>query len=363
MGFKRITPFVLSLLLLISSDMLAQRIKDKFELMVFSENFDSPSDIWSVEANSDNLFVIQDGEYIFQRKNSQTPYVVFAGLENPIGDCRLVTSIRIEKNMGSDAHAGILFMMQPEASGGFLVELNKKKEYRIRQIAAGVYRYLTGNKKNNGWTKCSAANEAGINNIIEVKMSAGTYDVFINDIYQSSFFEPAYKSGNIGIVVGPDSRARVDFVYVFGKGSALEPEMDESTSESDPQVSSTDGAEIIKLAESIIQLRTQINDLKKENEDLKRAMSTMRMSESEKTSEIKSLESDLKSLQDQLSQKEVEITKLTSEKNELLKYKEMAGGNENVDLVISLSKALKAEKEKTLKLEEELRKLKSGAKQ
>jgi hypothetical protein len=358
MRFMRTIPILLSLLLLISSELLGQRIKDKYELMVFSENFDSPSEIWSVEANSDNLFVIQDGEYILQRKNVQTPYVVFAGLDGPIGDCRLVASIRIEKNMGNEAHAGILFMMQPEASGGFLVEVNKKKEYRIRQIAEGVYRYLTGNQKNSGWVKCNAANEVGTNNIIEIKMSNGTYDVFINDMYQTSFYEPAYKSGNIGIVVGPDSRARVDFVYVFGKGPAMEPESNETNKENDSQASVSDGEEVIKLAESIIQLRTQVNDLKKENEELKRAMSTIRMSEGEKSSEIKSLESELKSMQDQLSQKEVEITKLVSEKNELLKYKEMAGGNENGDLVISLSKALKAEKEKTMKLEEELRKLK-----
>lgn len=347
-------------LILVSANTLAQRVTDKFELMVFSENFDSPSEIWSVEANSDNLFVIQDGEYILSRKNIQTPYVVFAGLENPIGDCRMVASIRLEKNMGNEAHAGVLFMMQPEASGGFLVEMNKRKEYRIRQITAGVYRYLTGNPKNGGWTKCGAANEAGLNNIIEIKMSQGTYDLFINDTYQTSFYEPAYKSGNIGIVVGPDSRARVDFVYVFGKGPANSIETEQESNPLNSEETSSNDTEVIKLAESIIQLRTQINDLKKENEDLKRAMSTIRMSEGEKSSEIKSLESEIKSMQDLLSQKESEIVKLSSENNELLKYKEMAGGDENGDLVISLSKALKAEKEKTLKLEEELRKLRMG---
>jgi hypothetical protein len=63
-----------------------------------------------------------------------------------------------------------------------------------------------------------------------------------------------------------------------------------------------------------------------------------------------------------LSQQEAQIAKLESENTELLKYKEMAGGAENGDLVISLSKALKAEKEKTLRLEEELRKLRMGNK-
>jgi hypothetical protein len=38
----------------------------------------------------------------------------------------------------------------------------------------------------------------------------------------------------------------------------------------------------------------------------------------------------------------------------------MAGGNESGDVVITLSKALKAEKEKNIKLEEELRNLRMG---
>ncbi|HMT29079.1 MAG TPA: hypothetical protein PKD91_07355, partial [Bacteroidia bacterium] len=44
----------------------------------------------------------------------------------------------------------------------------------------------------------------------------------------------------------------------------------------------------------------------------------------------------------------------------LLKYKELVGSNGNGDLVITLSKTLKAEKEKNALLEQEIRELKSG---
>jgi hypothetical protein len=65
-------------------------------------------------------------------------------------------------------------------------------------------------------------------------------------------------------------------------------------------------------------------------------------------------------MQDQIANKDAEIAKLAAERDALAKFKEMAGGNENSDVVITLSKALKAEKEKTMRLEEELRKLKMG---
>ncbi|MFM7902403.1 MAG: hypothetical protein ACKPAD_10505, partial [Bacteroidota bacterium] len=53
----------------------AQRVRDRFELLSFSDNFDTPSDKWTTEANSDNLLVIQDGEYILHRKNTFTPFL------------------------------------------------------------------------------------------------------------------------------------------------------------------------------------------------------------------------------------------------------------------------------------------------
>ena len=338
----------------------AQRVRDRFDLLTFSDNFDAPSERWTTEANSDNLLVIQDGEYILHRKNTSTPFLVIAGLDKEVDDCRLVASLRLDKNYGSDPTAGILFMMQPQASGGFLIELNRKKEFRVRQITAGNYQYLTGTSKNGGWTKCSPANEAGLNNIIEIRTAGGNYDLYVNDVYLVSFFEPSYKSGSVALVIGPDTRVRIDYVYIFTKSPvAADINTSEVKSPTDSAAESSSSTEdIIKLAESIIQLKTQINTLKQENEELRKAVSSLRSGESEKSVEIKSMEAEIKSMQDQIASRDSEIIKLTTEKDALLKYKEMTGGNENSDALITLSKALKSETEKNLKLEEEIRKLK-----
>jgi len=321
----------LVILLLFPSVSISQRVNERFELMLFSENFDAPSDKWTTTADNENLFVVQDGEYILQRKNAQKPFVIFAEIGQEITNCRM--------------------------SGGFLLEINKKREYRIRQITSGTYLPLTGNSKNEGWTKSTAINEPGQSNIVEIRTSNGTYDLYINEAYQTSFYEPAYKSGKIALIIGPDTRTRFDFLYVFGKGGSGD---SSSKAESPREPDTANGSEVIRLAESIIQLRTQINELKRDNDELKRNISALRSSENEKKAELKSVEEEIKLMQDQISSKDAEIAKLTAERDELAKFKEMAGGNESGDVVITLSKALKAEKEKNIKLEEELRNLRMG---
>ncbi|MFN5324497.1 MAG: hypothetical protein ACK5C5_06240, partial [Bacteroidota bacterium] len=302
----------LVILLLFPSVSISQRVNERFELMLFSENFDAPSDKWTTTADNENLFVVQDGEYILQRKNAQKPFVIFAEIGQEITNCRIVSSIKLDKTMGASAFSGIIFMIQPQLSGGFLLEINKKREYRIRQITSGTYLPLTGNSKNEGWTKSTAINEPGQSNIVEIRTSNGTYDLYINEAYQTSFYEPAYKSGKIALIIGPDTRTRFDFLYVFGKGGSGD---SSSKAESPREPDTANGSEVIRLAESIIQLRTQINELKRDNDELKRNISALRSSENEKKSELKSVEEEIKLMQDQISSKDAEIAKLTAERD------------------------------------------------
>ncbi|MBK8413440.1 MAG: hypothetical protein IPL22_02280 [Bacteroidetes bacterium] len=114
---------------------------------------------------------------------------------------------------------------------------------------------------------------------------------------------------------------------------------------------------MIELAESIIKLKTQINGLNEENEDLRKTISAMKTGDQERDVTVKNMEKQVKNLQDQVKKKEFSMDSLAKVNTELLKYKEMVGGNENADLVITLSKAVKAEKEKSTQLEQENKEL------
>jgi hypothetical protein len=312
-------------------------------------------------ANAENLFIVQDGEYILQRKSTTAPFAIIANFEEEFSNYRVVTSMKLDKSMSEDATVGMLFMMQQEGQGGFLVEINKNKEYRLRQIFKGSYKYLTGNSKDGGWVRSSYLNEPNFSNMIEIRTFNQNFDLFINSNFMMSFTEPSYQSGKLGLIIGPASRGKVDFMYVFTISDATTAANNSGNGENTAgQTNINSGPDMIELAESIIKLKTQINKLNEENEDLRKTISAMRSGEQEKEVTVKNYDKQVKALQDLLKKKETSIDSLKQVNADLLKYKDLVGGNENGDLVITLSKALKSEKEKNAILEQENKDLKSG---
>ena len=333
-------------------------MNEKFERLSVSENFDSAGNWWTVVSNAENLFIIQDGEYILQRKATGAPFAILAALDDEPGEFRAVVSLKLEKSMGEGAHIGLLFMMQPQGQGGFLFEINKKKEYRLRQIIGGAYRYISGSTKDQGWTRHPAVNEVGAPNILEVRTSKGAYDLYINNAYIRSFSEPNYRSGKLGLIIGPDTRGRADYFYIFKKGSITTP----TVNPNEVAAATASSPDLIELAQSIISLKTRINELEEENTGHRRTISAMSTGEQEKDVQIRNGEKQIAALQEQLSKKDAAIDSLTKQNASLRPYKDMIG-NKDGDVIINLSKALKAEKEKNQKLEQELKlyKEKSGS--
>lgn len=351
------TLLVLGLLLFVQP-LNAQLVKERFDKLSLSENFDSINTYWTTLANAENLFIVQDGEYILQRKAPAAPYAIIANFEEDFTSFRAVTSMKLDKSMSDDATVGFLFMMQAEGQGGFLCEINKNKEYRLRQIVSGSYRYLSGNSKDGGWVKSSHLNEPNFSNMIEIRTANRNYDLYINSSFVQSFSEPSYKSGKMGLIIGPSSRGKVDFIYVFTISSVPATTSNSSAGKNETGVTNTvAGPDMIELAESIIKLKTQINKLNEENEDLKKTISAMKSGDQERDVTFKNMEKQIKNLQDQIKRKESSMDSLAKANTELLKYKEMVGGNENADLIITLSKAVKAEKEKNAQLESENKEL------
>ena len=106
----------------------AQLVTEKFDKMDLSENFDSSNGMWTFMANNENLFLVQEGEYILNRKTTVSPFAVIANYENNLTAFRLVTSIKIEKSVDANGSVGIIFMAQADGQGGFIFELNTQKQ-------------------------------------------------------------------------------------------------------------------------------------------------------------------------------------------------------------------------------------------
>lgn len=333
----------------------AQTVNEKFDRLDLSENFDTSSGMWTFMSNSENLFLVQEGEYILNRKAPEKPYAIIANYDYNQPAFRMVTSLKIEKANDQNGSVGVMFMAQNDGNGGFIFEINTLKQFRLRQIVAGSYKYLTGDAKSGGWVKSNFINNLNVYNLFELKFSQRNYDIYLNNNLLMSFTEIAYKNGRFGYIVGPGSRAKIDFLYLFSASGKGEPTAGSSNNNQQQEGS----PDVIQLAESIIKLKTQINKLQAENEELTRNLENVKTADQEDENERKLKDKTITDLQKQMTKKEASFDSLLKVNQTLQKYKEMVAGNENSDLIITLSKSVKAEKEKNKQLTDSLQILKT----
>jgi hypothetical protein len=161
----------------------------------------------------------------------------------------------------------------------------------------------------------------------------------------------------MGLIIGPGSRGKVDFMYVFTRTGTAETN---TTNPLDKPIVKGGEPDIIELAESIITLKTQINKLNEENEGLRKSLSAMKSEDQDRDVTIRNYEKQVKNLEEEIRKSAVSKDSLMKINTDLLKYKELVGGNENADLIITLSRALKAEKEKNTQLQKEIQELKNN---
>jgi len=349
--FLRVLPGLI-LALFSLSPATAQLVSDRFTRLVMSENFDTINPKWTTLANAENLFIVQEGEYIVSRKTTISPFAILSSEDNPLQNFRIVASMNLERAAGDNGSLGLIFMAQPGGKGGLIAEVNPAGEYRLRQIAGGAYKNLTGTTRSDGWVSSKAVKPAGAFNLIDVRTSGGQYDLYANNNLLFSFSETAYKSGRIGLVVGPGTKGRIDFIYLFATGAGGDAGAAGGETPSGGAAGET-GPSVIELAESIITLKTQINKLTEENQDLRKTIEAMQSDDDETAVEKKKYESKIRQLEKEMARSTASFDSITAVNASLQKYKELVAGNENSDLIITLSKSLKAEKERNEELEAE----------
>jgi hypothetical protein len=325
------------LLAQLNSNKIIPQISDRFEYPFYKESFDSVAKGWPFLSNSENLLLIQEGEYIIQRKSKLSPFAVLGEFEQDLNSYRLITSLKLVRSASNDGSIGLIFMAQPAGKGGFVFEINQFQQYRLRQITVTGYAYLTGVAKDGGWVKSSVLKENNLANLLELRTKDKKYDLYLNNTLILTFSELAYKSGGIGFIIGPGTLGKVDFIYLFSN------EKVEGLSREDVAESTSEG-DVIALAESIIELKTKLNKLEAENEELTSRIASFKGSEKEQAKEKAAYEAKFSSMEKQVSLKQKSVDSLLQINQDLLKYKEIVKANSGEDLVITLSKKLKAEK-------------------
>lgn len=328
--------FLLCVLFSVKNSVHAQLVKEDFPNELFTEKFDSTTSYWTIATNADNFFIIQNGEYILNRKNLNSNYPIFPNLPNEFSDFDLKASVKIEQANNKESSIGLLFMAQSDGKGAFTVEINPLKQYRVKQLVGTTYQLLTGEPKNSGWMNSSVVKEAGAYNDIEVKCANKNYDVYINSVYQLSFSEPSYKSGKMAVIIGSGTKARIDYFTIY----SANPNNDTTMQTTMQTQAAANESEETSLTDAIVKLKTQNNKLQKENEELKKQLEQITQDNQTIDVQIKMQ----KTLEKRIHQANTEIDSLKKTVEELKKYKKLITENENGDIIINLSKSLQTEK-------------------
>ena len=352
---------IISLLLLKLSVSMGQTepilkplISEKFEKVYMSENFDSTSAAWSTLASNDNLFLMQGGEYILNRKSNVSPFAVMGNLNTSLSGFRIITSLKLIKTATPEGCIGIIFMAQKGGQGGFIFEVNANQQYRLRQINGTTYKYLTGTAKDGGWIKSLNVKSINLSNLVDIRTFNKDYDIYLNGKHVFSFNEIIYKSGDIGLLIGPACKGSVDYIHLFTNEIAKEEIQSDKSAINNPE------NDMLVLTESIINLKTQLNKINSENEDLKAIVEDYKVANEEAKKATADSKQTIKSLDFEINQLELKLDTINKINAELLKYKELVQGNDSGDLVISLSKSLKNEKLKNDELVKEIKALKDS---
>jgi hypothetical protein len=245
--------FILSLIFKQFQLTIAQNVNQVFDAVLISDNFDTltASTIWPNVNNADNLFLIDKGNYFLYRRSISSAYVILPRWSNELSSFYIKTSLKLAPSESNEQTIGILFMGQSDGKSAIIFEINKSKQYRVKQFIGDNLKYLSGDKENLGWVKNSVIKSADEFNIFEVKVANGMYDLSINNNYLMSLSIAEYKYGGMGIVIGPATKAKCDYFYVYSNSSLLEQK---------------------HLADTNTKLMAQISLLTEENYKLKNAL-------------------------------------------------------------------------------------------
>ena len=163
----------------------------------------------------DNYFIIDNGDYLLSRNNTESEYAILATTSQPISDFILKTAIKIGPSSDKRSSAGVLLKAQINGTGALVFEINRKGEYRVKELTYNqTYNYLTGKTNNEGWVRNKNIKEEGNFNAVEIRCNENIYDIYVNKNFITSVFNPTLSSGKMGILIGKDAKARIAYYYV-----------------------------------------------------------------------------------------------------------------------------------------------------
>ena len=329
---KHFISTTLLFILVLSSNLNAQQISsESYNKDFIHEDFNQEGNHFKITTTTDNYFIIDKGDYLLSRNNEESEYAIIAN-NSSVSNFILKTAVRIGPSKNKKASIGIILKAQQDGKGAIIFEINKKGEYRIKQLLGNTYKTLSGVSKHEGWVKSKTINGEDEHNFIEIRTENNIYDVYVNSDYITTFFIPDYTNGSCGLIISPETKARVAYYHVITKGenNAVASYVNENTPSINASIEELN-KKIATLEENNATLNNlnteartnqeeQISSLNQKNTD---AAAVTIEQEKEIASlnrtitDLKNKASKAESLANTIAGNESLITKLTSEKSNL----------------------------------------------
>ena len=232
---KHLISTTLLLITFLSTNLNAQQISSaNYNKEFIHEDFNQEGEHFKTVTSTDNYFILDKGDYLLSRNNNESEYAIIAN-KSSVSNFILKTAVRLGPSNNKKASIGIVLKAQQDGKGAIIFEINKNGKYRIKQLLGNTYKILSGSSKYDGWVKSKTINEVDEHNFIEIRTENNIYDVYVNSDYLTTFFIPDYSNGSCGLIISPETKARVAYYHVNTKGENTTP----TTSYADENTSNT----------------------------------------------------------------------------------------------------------------------------
>ena len=245
-----------------SNNIIAQNIEDLESVKnLLKEDFSDNQTNFPILTTVDNYFIIDNGDYLLSRNNTESEYAILATTEQNISDFSMKTAIKLGPSPNKRSSAGVLIKAQTNGTGALVFELNRKGEYRIKELLINkTYKYLSGKTSNEGWVKNREVKGQDEFNAIEIKCKDNVYDIYVNNKFITTLFTPSLYSGKMGIIIGRDTKARIAYYYLdvaaTTNNNLIKEHIDDFT--------------VVNLSNKLKQLESENTTLQNSNERLER---------------------------------------------------------------------------------------------
>lgn len=199
----------------------------EFNEIQLREEFSDKSENWPYLTTMENLYVPDKDEYFMHRRHKTTPYAILTDWKNNLATFNILTTLKLGPTETDNQTAGVIFLVQPDGKGAVVFEFNNSKQYRIKQLVGAYYKFISGNTESSGWVKSSALAAKNDYNEIDIRVELPQIDIYVNKKLMQSFDLMDFKPGGMGYLIGPDTKAKSDYFYVYSTAEAsAEAELD-----------------------------------------------------------------------------------------------------------------------------------------